>query len=190
MVPALLFGLLEKMEHQADGAASPPDPEEIIWQGAPVTGFVWEQSWGVKGPFLMIVLGIWTVSIWPKPGKSINLWLVLTSIVFAGGVLEIAPRHRRKRKNTQYQILKSHIVITSSWPSENIVTMSIAEFAPIAELRMHHSGIGTIYFGKPAPSLYLDGSSEIENPPSFERIPDAERVLTLIRSRGGRVYEG
>jgi hypothetical protein len=164
--------------------------ERLLWWGQPPTGVILRSHDLFLIPFSVMWAGF--AVFWEATAflNDAPLFFLLWGIPFvAVGIYFVIGRFFHdawRRSKTSYGITEQRIIIAS--PSET----KMIDLASLGEIRFKESndGTGSIVFVV-APSIYWQNNYGMrsENPamPTFERIKEGKRVLSIIREAQRKV---
>jgi hypothetical protein len=158
--------------------------ERLLWSGAPRQGFMLRRSDAFAIPFSIFWGGFaifWEGSVIKSNGPLfMKLWGI--PFVLVGLYITIGRFFYDAwgRSVTTYAVTSERILIASRGKETSLALRTLSELT----LESRSDGSGTIAFGSPA--SYASGSRRFDmsgtpQVPSFEGIPDAVTVHTLIQ---------
>jgi hypothetical protein len=160
--------------------------ERILWRGRPATGIRFQASdllvipfslmWGGFALFWEFMVltqipdqsGVWLFRLWGIPFVLVGLYMIFGRFIDDAWV----------RRNTEYAVTSGRVLILKGRLNQTLTALPLRTL-PATALTTSNNGMGTVRFGQPAYWSRLPFNSQQL---SFEFVPDAKSVLSIIES--------
>ncbi len=157
--------------------------ERLLWEGTPERGIRLQRSDWFTVPFSLLWCGMLCIIIGPQIRMAAalpHLGLIYIPFILAGVYLLAGRFFLRtcRLARTRYAVTDKRVIIVSRRETVFLVYEQI----PMLQKEIRRSGVGTIWFQRPA--YYGSGKHRRHIPGmGFEEISEAERVYRLIEGQ-------